>query len=135
MIIVLVAAIIVTALISVFAAQNYYNNRLYISSKDSSFFYGTYQLNNGGEGADGLEFLSLIAPTSDGKNGEFVRYSPDSTVIQEGECKLNDRGYITLYSDNEPIATMIYSCEKYCFIQNGEEAVIVDKTSDTPIVP
>ena len=128
--------ILITLLIVLFAGVLFTlilsNNMSQASQSKHESIYGTYQLNI--NNLNNAEYIAVIPPTSDENVGQFQWYNIDNEVLQQGTCKINDDGFVTLCISNKDAATIFYTNNHYYFIDSSSEAKEITKISQEPIV-
>lgn len=114
---------------SIYFTNRYCTSKAYITADG---FDGTYVINkNINKNRSKDVYITVF---NDKKKDRFIEYNSNNHILAKGNCVKTSHNYAVLEKDGSFIASIIYSKEKYYFVNNNKSEEI-HKVSSDPIVP
>lgn len=127
LIIVIIIAILITG--SCYLTYSIVSEKMLKETKD---LVGTYGLFNDSKNSAKEEYLYIYRSDN---SFSFGKYNSDGDVLEQGRCASDCENSISLVNDHENFGTLIYSNEKYYYVENNHRIIQVTKISDSAILP
>ena len=128
-IIICAAIVACVCVISVLITYNILQQKNHLTVE---LYYGTFDFSEY-QNVDSTKKLAIIHD-NDEKQGEYEMEIEHTDKVETGTWSWNDKGYITLYQDNDAIANLVYVDGKYLFSDADVEIQELKRISETAIV-
>ena len=116
--------IIVLIVLNLFTAYQYSTLAQKLDGMQTPDFAGTYQF---------AQEQTYLAVTTQEVEKTFAIYDQSSKRMASGTYETVDKNCISLYVDGKPYAALIYSNEKFYYVDENHEVTAVNKLMDSAI--
>jgi hypothetical protein len=116
--------IIVLIVLNLFTAYQYSTLAQKLDDRKVQDFAGTYQF---------AQEQTYLAITTEEVEKTFAIYDQSSKRMASGTYEAVDENGISLHVDGKPYAALIYSNEKFYYVDENHEMTVVNKLMDSAI--